>query len=61
MMTKVSKQHYRELLQERAAILEFDGGWSKKSAATLAMLDIKNYYEIDPLLSYDDESIQEAS
>lgn len=51
MKIKVSKQHYRELLHERAAILEFDAGTSKASAAVAALIDVKCHYEICPLLT----------
>lgn len=51
MKIKVSKQHYRELLHERAAILEFDGDASKALAAMTALIDVKCHYEICPLLT----------
>jgi len=45
---------YKELYEERAAIIEFDGGFSKQEAEEKALLQITNDFVKDENLSMTD-------
>ena len=54
-LIKVTRAHYRELLHERAGILEFDGGWSSGISSIMALKELQETHEICPILTAADE------
>jgi len=46
-MTEEKINHYRELFEERAAIIEFDAGYSRKGAEERALQEITNKMILD--------------